>query len=452
MVSAPSKEADAEWFFGRETEKRILIANLRVSRLTLFYAVSGVGKSSLLRAGVASRLVELARTDDGEHGSPDEIPVVFDSWRDDPFDRLIGEIERSIAPFVHQDEVVDLPRDRLDNAVAKAIELVDADLLIILDQFEEIFYNVDRGRQDQLAGELARCINRSDLRANFLIGIREDAYAGLGDLFNGRVANVYGNYIHLDYLDREAAREAIEGPIGVFNAAHRDEEPYTWEPGLVEEVLSAAAPEDGEQGAAPGHDGVGDHGSRVETPLLQLVMTKLWEGERDEGSHTLRLATLNRLGGAKMIVRRHADATLDSLPPEYHEVAADVFDYMVTPSGAKIAHQIPSLAHWTGHSEERIQELFRRLSKAPDLILRQVPPPPGSDAPPSYEIFHDVLAPAILDWQGRQASLQLRKEKEEAQHQTRVQRRRARDCLDLGGRLVDPPAGVRRLLCEQRGE
>ena len=43
----------AAMFFGRESERKVLIGNLRASRLTLLYAGSGVGKSSLLRAGVA---------------------------------------------------------------------------------------------------------------------------------------------------------------------------------------------------------------------------------------------------------------------------------------------------------------------------------------------------------------------------------------------------------------
>ncbi|MGZ4306827.1 MAG: nSTAND1 domain-containing NTPase, partial [Solirubrobacteraceae bacterium] len=53
-------EDDARWFFGRATERKIILAHLRTARLTLLYAESGVGKSSLLRAGVGARLRELA--------------------------------------------------------------------------------------------------------------------------------------------------------------------------------------------------------------------------------------------------------------------------------------------------------------------------------------------------------------------------------------------------------
>ncbi len=47
---------DGAWFFGREAESDQVITNLQAARLTLLHAESGVGKSSLLRAGVAWRL------------------------------------------------------------------------------------------------------------------------------------------------------------------------------------------------------------------------------------------------------------------------------------------------------------------------------------------------------------------------------------------------------------
>src|SRR5438105_11109286 len=75
-------EADARWFFGRSTERKIILAHLRTARLTLLYAESGVGKSSLLRAGVAARLRELAAQSIAASRSPRFVPVVFNAWKD----------------------------------------------------------------------------------------------------------------------------------------------------------------------------------------------------------------------------------------------------------------------------------------------------------------------------------------------------------------------------------
>ena len=57
----PYTEADAAFFFGREAEREIVSANLVGARLTLLYGPSGVGKSSVLLAGVASDLRERSR-------------------------------------------------------------------------------------------------------------------------------------------------------------------------------------------------------------------------------------------------------------------------------------------------------------------------------------------------------------------------------------------------------
>ncbi len=50
------EEAEADRFFGREREARELVALVLSERLTLFYAQSGAGKSSLLNARLVPRL------------------------------------------------------------------------------------------------------------------------------------------------------------------------------------------------------------------------------------------------------------------------------------------------------------------------------------------------------------------------------------------------------------
>jgi len=186
------------WFFGRETEGSKVITNLRAARLTLLHAESGVWKSSLLRAGVSWRLRRVAEDNLARRGTPRLVPIVFASWKDNPVPELIGAIGGAIAPYLTEHPGPDLPSDRVDEAIAAATRTVNASLLIMLDQFEEYFlYRRREPRPWWFADELARCINRPDLRANFLISIREDAYAGLGDLFKGRIANVYGNYLQV---------------------------------------------------------------------------------------------------------------------------------------------------------------------------------------------------------------------------------------------------------------
>jgi hypothetical protein len=315
-------EADAKWFFGRTTERKIILAHLRTARLTLLYAESGVGKSSLLRAGVAARLRELAERGIEASRSPRFIPIVFSAWKDEPVADLISEIDRQVSLFTpgpgineNGDRSTPGRSERgLAAAITGAASALDATLVIILDQFEEHFrYRLGGARPNRLADELADCVNSSDVPANFLIAVREDAYGRLGDVFSGRISNVYNNYLHLEYLTRDAARDAIEKPVAMYNAEHGDEAAITLEPDLTDAVLDEVRRGNLALGARPSdREGngswSGSNADEIEAPFLQLVMTRLWECEQARHSSRLRKTTLDEeLGGAETIVRNHVD-------------------------------------------------------------------------------------------------------------------------------------------------
>lgn len=387
------------WFFGRETDGSKIITNLRAARLTLLHAESGVGKSSLLRAGVAWRM--RGRADDmfARRGAVRSVPVVFSFWNDNPVGGLVGRLGQAIEPYLDGRSAPELPGDQLEMAIRTATDAVNAGLLIMLDQFEEYFLyrSQEEPAPDRFADQLAACLNRTDLRANFLISIREDAYAGLGELFKGRIANVYGNYLHIDYLDRACAEKAIREPLAVYNSQPGVTEPVRLQDELVEAVLDEVRTFDGDSGARPGGPAAANGGGsdRIATPLLQLVMKRIWDTERAEGSSELRLSTLQKLRGVKMIADAHLGEALDSLSRTERQTAIDMFDHLVTPSGGKIAESVSDLAKRTGHSEAQVGSVLQKLDK--EFIVRPVPAAPGQDPIRyrRYEIFHDVLAPTI---------------------------------------------------------
>ena len=53
----PYTYEDRSKFFGRDEEKQILLDKILANKLTLLFAASGVGKSSLLRAGIMPELL-----------------------------------------------------------------------------------------------------------------------------------------------------------------------------------------------------------------------------------------------------------------------------------------------------------------------------------------------------------------------------------------------------------
>jgi len=166
-----------------------------------------------------------------------------------------------------------------------------------------------------------------------------------------------------------------------------------------------------------------EHGViRIETPLLQMVLTRLWDEEMQHGSHSLQLSTLIRLGGAENIVRTHLDKEMEELDENGRDAAARMFRFLVTSSGAKIAQDPTSLADWADITVARARAVLEQLS-GKKRVLRMVSAP---GEPDRYEIFHDILAPAVLDWRTRytQAQTKAETEKRLAQARQRVARLR----------------------------
>jgi WD40 repeat protein len=391
------------WFFGRDTETAQVITNLRAARLTLLHAESGVGKSSLLRAGAAWRMRQLADENLRRRGTARSVPIVFSSWKDDPVAELANAVRAAARPYLG-DRAEPAAHDSLEATIQAAADATNSGLLVMLDQFEEYFlYRSREPEPERFADELARCVNRPDLRANFLIAIREDAYAGLGDLFKGRISNVYGNYLSIDFLDRAAAEAAIRRPIDIYNS-FPGVQPVTIQDELVEAVLDQVRatdqPDDRVNGvvagsASPATSARSGPADRVVTPLLQLVMETIWDREQAEGSRVLRLETLHELKGVRTIVDAHLAHALGALGGRDRQAAVDVFDHLVTPSGGKIAESVPDLARRTKRSEEQVRGVLERLDQ--ERIVRPIPAAPGLDPMQHrrYEIFHDVLAPTI---------------------------------------------------------
>lgn len=341
----PFTEEDSDFFFGREEEREMIAANLLSSRLTLLYGPSGVGKSSLLRAGIMVDLAKRAEADQRSLGVPEVIPVIFSSWRDDPVRGLRECIAAAVVRTIGEDS----PLNDAGGELADFLELVTSktgsELTIILDQFEEYFlYHPHEQDESSFAGQFARAVSNRELRVNFLISLREDELAKL-DRFEGQIPHLFENYIRVEHLDRDGARRAIVKPIDTYNIQNPDSR-VSIEEDLVAKVLSEVAEGRVNLAGAEHRQESSENGdeTRVETPYLQLVMVRLWEAERAAKSSTLRLATLQELQGAEAIVRSHLDNVMGTLRPAERGLAAALFRQLVTPSGAKIAHTTGDLA------------------------------------------------------------------------------------------------------------
>jgi WD40 repeat protein len=413
-------EEDWQLFFGRRRERDVIVTNLRARRVTVLYGASGVGKSSLLRAGVVHHLRDLARRNVDEIGVPEYVPVIVSSWYEDPVGTILRSLNDAVREFAPRSPLPDGP---LGETIAQLSATVESRVLIVLDQLEEYFlYHGDSPGSDLLTPELAKALGRPQLGASFLLSLREDALSKL-DPLRRRVPGLFDSVLRLEPLDQVNARAAIVEPL----ATYRGLGPRGTEPGLVEELLdqlAGGAPLSDQAGRGQiRRDGAVLGRDRIDPSYLQIVLSRLWEREEDE--QQLRLVTLEDLGGAESIARSHLDDALDALPAEERGVAAEALRFLVTPLGAKIALAAEELRSFTG---QEVEPTLERLAGSA-RVLRTVSSP-LRDAPPRYEIFHDVLGPAVLDWRARyvreRERAELERETETARRAERAERRRAR--------------------------
>lgn len=429
----PYGESDSDYFFGRGADRDLIIANLMASRLTVLYGPSGVGKSSLLQAGVLPLL---------RHGSDDAFSFIASSraivayhasWRDDPLAAL-GHSLRAALP-------TDTERDGLMSSDPLSVDLLrevtrryDADLYLLCDGLEEWALYQDGAKAEAFASELGRIVETPGLRVNVLLGVREDALAKL-DRLEAYIPDLFRNGLRLDHLTAAGARDAIEKPLLRHNQAHPSHS-IALESSLVDRLLRELRT--GRVVVTDGRGASGAPDKTIETPFLQLVMTRLWSAEKAQESAVLRESTLVSLGGASRIVRTHLDEVMAQLTDEQRATAAQVFRYLVTPSGTKIAHTAEDLAEYAGISDmTQLVDMLEELASGRERVLRPVPPPVEHPGPPRYEIFHDVMAPAILDWRRRYVAeqdrlkaeavlVQTRQEAEERHRRTKRRLRRSR--------------------------
>jgi WD40 repeat protein len=386
----PYTEEDRAYFFGRERDKRVIASNLFASPLTILYGASGVGKSSVLMAGVVPDLREKQRT----------AVALFREWQRTDFQaRLKSECAEAVEHAQQKPLAID-PSLPLDDWLAEATQAFGGSILILFDQFEEYFlYNPEAQICNAFESEFARAVNREDIDVGFLLALREDTLARL-DRFRPRIPNLLSNTLRLQHLDASAAEEAMRKPLEVYNRESAGV-PVAIEDQLIKAVLAQVRTGKVALTHSVGADqaAAGDGKAQIEAPFLQLVMTRVWNEEMKAGSRVLRLGTLQRLGGAERLVRTHLDKVMSKLRRRERAIAANLFHFLVTPTGTKIAHTANDLASYSAKPQTKVEPVLDRLSSPAVRILRCLAPEPGQA--PRYEIFHDVLAAAIVDWHHR---------------------------------------------------
>ena len=281
--------SEASWFFGRDRETAALTRKLRSSGFTAVVGPSGSGKSSVVRAGVVPLLQQ-------------------NGWREiltKPGSAPLDRLARALAQVSPEPRLAEARRFRFDATlrasafgladIAEALEVDAPRLLLIVDQFEELFRYGDEATGIAKAGMreegrafvelLLAATGRSNGRLHICVTMRSDFF-GACSAYVGLAEAVSVSQFLVPLPVRAQLEQAIRNPVEKAGAA-------------IEEALVQRLLVDVEE-------------EQDQLPLLQHTLRRLWEHASGE-PRTMREAdyvTVGRIAGS---IDRKAEAVQEAL-------------------------------------------------------------------------------------------------------------------------------------------
>lgn len=375
----PYEEQDRDNFFGREKECRILIDKILVNKLTLLFAASGVGKSSLLQAAVLPRLK------DPRHENRDG--VYYNDWVSPPLEGLKQQVLKTLQQQSLLENVAlpaELPERSLNEFFSFCALFTRQPLVVVLDQFEE-FFQYQRHTTDfkPFIQQLSAVVTDRDAPIAVVIAMREDFALELNAFKPTLPTLLFENFYRLERLDQANARKAIEEP------AQRVD--FRFEPDLLEALLKdLATREQRGLAAIP----LAEELDTVEPAYLQLVCSQLWEIEQHNPDRSLRLQTYQDKGQAAGILKNYVESIISGFSSGDKKLASKAFDHLITRRGTKMAYTAGDLARLLGVNEEALAKALDRL-EASRILRRQ-----SRRSVFWYELYHDLFSKPIEEWNG----------------------------------------------------
>jgi WD40 repeat protein len=306
---AAFQEADAQFYFGRETFVEALEQAVTTRKfVAVILGSSGSGKSSAIYAGLLPRLRKVGG-------------YQFTTFRPgtQPFYSMAAALVPLLEPNLSRtDRLTEIGKlaEQLKLAkevhLSQVIENIKADssstrqILLVVDQFEELYTMCsDVGLQKAFIDELLALVDasKSQLKgmAIVLLTMRAD-FMGQALIHRPFADALQEATLLMGPMNRQELHTAIEKPAELQGA--------TFEPGLMERILD-------DVGEKPGN-----------LPLLEFTLTQLWERQTDGWLTHTDYETLGCVEGA---LAAYADQVYADLDADEQERARHAFVQLVQP-------------------------------------------------------------------------------------------------------------------------
>jgi WD40 repeat protein len=295
-------------FFGREAESEEVIRKLLANRFITVTGASGSGKSSLVYCGVLPKLMKLA-----DNASYSWKIVAFRPGND-PMGNLMAALNEAISgPDIKEsvsqsvESVLKSDRDGISTIVKNMVTKGNDKVLIVVDQFEELFrYNTSvtgflpGGKAATFVRLLENAVGQKEVEIYLVITLRSDFIGECAHFqeFTQLINN--SNYL-LPYMSKVNYKAVIEGPVK-YAGASIDKE-------LVETLLND----------------IGDRSDQL--PVLQHTMMRTWSHwqELDEPDKPVSLSDYESVGSMSNAMSRHANEAFEDLGLRGREICEKIF-------------------------------------------------------------------------------------------------------------------------------
>jgi len=290
----PFQRTDSKRFFGREESTDELFSLVLASRVIILYAQSGVGKSSVVNAGLCPLLekkgfnvLPIARVQGGL-----------------PAGKTAPQLGNPYAYFTLASWGVQAPDAGAEGTLNAALARLPRDTdrygdpayrMLIFDQFEELFTSFPAcwAQRSRFAKELALCMAH-DERLRILFVVREDHLADVLSMAEAFPAS-HRSSMRLPLLGKDDAVEAIEGPLRGTG--------FSYAEGVADKLAEDLTRVRVE--TSPG-EVVEVPGDSIEPVQLQVVCTELWRAI-PPGATVITAGHVSSLGDATTALANYYD-------------------------------------------------------------------------------------------------------------------------------------------------
>ena len=371
------EESDSANFAGREQDVHHLLSRVVISRAFVLYARSGLGKTSVLLAGL---FPELRKRD---------YRPIYVRTLDDPLRDLKAAVARECGLSAEGNSLRSLLQQDCQNGSP----------VIALDQFEEFFirFRDQPAKRAEFVRETAAVIADESVDAHVVFSVREDYLAALDDL-QRRLPHLFTQSYRLMPLTAFGAREAIVRPL------LKNQVPY--DESLVTRLVDELAKFDFESArlqitcaelyrSAFERKGVQIHLSEEDLGLLEKQLRELeWKSSVETYGSAIASSPLTAPRGALLggVFQRYLQRAIAPVEERHPFLSRVVLDEMITRQETKYAIPLGELAPRITSTQEALRDVLESLA---DRNLVRVGTRAGE---PWYEIVHECLVPEIRRW------------------------------------------------------